>query len=132
MNEDGLAGKEVGVRSAEQLGQQAAQPSLRRICGEGTEGDPLDHGSLVRRHDEKGRVRFAGLGSRRREHGVIHEGAQQGPTPPGHGPHRYEFHVYALDVPELPGDANTTAALLRFMMIGHVLAQGKLTGIYER
>ena len=56
-----------------------------------------------------------------------------GPAPPpGHGPHRYEFHVYALDVPELPGDANTTAALLRFMMIGHVLAQGKLTGIYER
>jgi Raf kinase inhibitor-like YbhB/YbcL family protein len=56
-----------------------------------------------------------------------------GPAPPpGHGPHRYNFHVYALDVPKLDGDANTTAALLRFMMLGHVLAEGKLTGIYER
>jgi Raf kinase inhibitor-like YbhB/YbcL family protein len=56
-----------------------------------------------------------------------------GPAPPpGHGPHRYEFFVYALDVPTLDGDAATTAALLRFMMLGHVLAEGKLTGTYGR
>jgi Raf kinase inhibitor-like YbhB/YbcL family protein len=52
--------------------------------------------------------------------------------PPGHGPHHYNFHVYALDVPRLDGDETTTAALLRFMMLGHVLAEGKLTGIYGR
>ena len=56
-----------------------------------------------------------------------------GPAPPpGHGPHRYEFYVYALDVPALDAGPTTTAALLRFMMLGHVLAEGKLTGIYER
>lgn len=56
-----------------------------------------------------------------------------GPAPPpGHGVHRYEFYVYALDVPSLPGDATTTAALLRFMMLGHVVGEGKLTGTYGR
>ena len=56
-----------------------------------------------------------------------------GPAPPpGHGPHHYNFHVYALDVPSIGADASTTAALLRFMMIGHVVGEGVLTGIYER
>jgi Raf kinase inhibitor-like YbhB/YbcL family protein len=56
-----------------------------------------------------------------------------GPAPPpGHGPHHYVFHVYALDVPEIGASERTTAALLRFMMRGHTLAEGKLTGIYER
>jgi hypothetical protein len=59
--------------------------------------------------------------------------AYGGPAPPpGHGPHRYEFYVYALDVPTLEADATTTAALLRFMMLGHVVAEGKLTGTYGR
>ena len=59
--------------------------------------------------------------------------AYGGPAPPpGHGPHRYEFYVYALDVPKLDADASATAALLRFMMLGHVVAEGKLTGTYER
>jgi Raf kinase inhibitor-like YbhB/YbcL family protein len=52
--------------------------------------------------------------------------------PPGHGPHHYDFHVYALDVPELPADETATAALLRFMMRGHVVGEGVLTGISER
>jgi len=56
-----------------------------------------------------------------------------GPAPPpGHGPHRYNFHVYALDIPRLDAGATTTAALLRFMMLGHVVGEGLLTGIYER
>jgi Raf kinase inhibitor-like YbhB/YbcL family protein len=76
--------------------------------------------------------------------GGMPPGAVQSPTdfgarhyggpapPPGHGPHRYNFHVYALDVPKIDGDETTTAALLRFMMLGHVVAEGKLTGIFER
>ena len=51
--------------------------------------------------------------------------------PPGHGPHRYAFEVFALDYdPPLgtaPGRSQVLAALK-----GHVLARGVLTGIYER
>lgn len=54
-----------------------------------------------------------------------------GPRPiPGHGPHHYRFHVFALDavVPE----SVTTAKGLLAAMRGHVLARGTLTGSYER
>jgi Raf kinase inhibitor-like YbhB/YbcL family protein len=53
--------------------------------------------------------------------------------PPGDPPHRYQFTVYALDVPRLEGaDASTTYAKFRFLIRGHVLAQGTLTGLFER
>ena len=59
--------------------------------------------------------------------------AYGGPAPPpGHGPHRYHVRVYALDVDKLPLERGTTGATLMFMMRGHILAQGELTGIYER
>jgi Raf kinase inhibitor-like YbhB/YbcL family protein len=54
-----------------------------------------------------------------------------GPRPiPGHGPHRYRFHVFALDEPVI--DDVTTAKSLLATMTGHVLARGTLTGTYER
>jgi Raf kinase inhibitor-like YbhB/YbcL family protein len=54
-----------------------------------------------------------------------------GPRPiPGHGPHRYRFHVFAIDRP-IPDDVGTAKALLT-AMAGHVLARGTLTGSYER
>ena len=52
--------------------------------------------------------------------------------PPGDPPHRYHFTVYALDVPKLDAGANTTYAKFRFMIRGHVLAQGTLTGLFGR
>lgn len=62
--------------------------------------------------------------------GVHHYG---GPAPPpGHGPHHYHFMVYALDTPKLDLDETTTAAKLRFFMLGHTLAQGEIMGMYER
>ncbi len=53
-----------------------------------------------------------------------------GPCPPkGDGKHRYIFTVYALDVDSMrAASAQTSAASLIFMMRGHVLAQGTLTG----
>jgi Raf kinase inhibitor-like YbhB/YbcL family protein len=57
----------------------------------------------------------------------------RGPMPPpGDGPHRYHFTVYALDthIELAPGQAD--AAALEQAMQGHVLAQGRLTGTYER
>jgi Raf kinase inhibitor-like YbhB/YbcL family protein len=54
-----------------------------------------------------------------------------GPRPiPGHGPHRYRFHVFAIDDPI--DDTITSAKSLLAAMSGHVLAQGMLTGTYER
>jgi Raf kinase inhibitor-like YbhB/YbcL family protein len=54
-----------------------------------------------------------------------------GPRPiPGHGPHHYRFHVFALDT-VLP-DTVTTAKGLLAAMRGHVLARGTLTGTYQR
>lgn len=49
--------------------------------------------------------------------------------PPGDAPHRYEFRVYALDQ-TLELDQTTTYAKLRFMIRGHVLAEGVLTGTF--
>jgi phosphatidylethanolamine-binding protein (PEBP) family uncharacterized protein len=54
-----------------------------------------------------------------------------GPRPiPGHGPHRYRFLVFALDVPV--AESVTKAKALLTQMAGHVLARGVLTGTYER
>jgi Raf kinase inhibitor-like YbhB/YbcL family protein len=54
-----------------------------------------------------------------------------GPRPiPGHGPHRYRFHVFAIDN-LIPDDVSTAKTLLA-AMAGHVLARGTLTGSYER
>jgi hypothetical protein len=54
-----------------------------------------------------------------------------GPRPiPGHGPHHYRFHVFAIDEPI--ADNVTSAKALLAAMGGHVLARGVLTGTYER
>jgi Raf kinase inhibitor-like YbhB/YbcL family protein len=51
--------------------------------------------------------------------------------PPGHGPHRYVFQVFALDRPlsldRTPGRKEILAALK-----GRVCAKGRLIGTYER
>ena len=52
--------------------------------------------------------------------------------PPGDPPHRYHFTVWALDVPQLQSGPNTTYAKFRFLIRGHVLAQGVLTGLFGR
>ena len=51
--------------------------------------------------------------------------------PPGHGPHRYCFQVFALDrAPEL-GSAPVRTQVVQAMK-GHVIARGLLVGVYER
>jgi Raf kinase inhibitor-like YbhB/YbcL family protein len=53
-----------------------------------------------------------------------------GPCPPS-GTHRYFFKLYALDA-ELALDAGATREDLLNAMQGHILAQGDLTGKYEK
>jgi Raf kinase inhibitor-like YbhB/YbcL family protein len=54
-----------------------------------------------------------------------------GPCPPPNGPHRYFFHVIALDVASLgrPGLRRHEAVKA---MQGHVLLEGQLVGRYRR
>lgn len=55
-----------------------------------------------------------------------------GPMPPeGHGPHRYIFTLYALDS-KLDLEAGLTKDELLKAIEGHLLAETRLTGIYER
>lgn len=58
--------------------------------------------------------------------------AYGGPCPPkGDIPHRYIFTVFALDVDSIQSAGEkTTGATLNFMMRGHVLASGTITGTF--
>jgi len=54
-----------------------------------------------------------------------------GPRPiPGHGPHRYRFHVLALDR-RVPHGVSSARNLLD-VVAGHVIARGTVVGTYER
>lgn len=54
-----------------------------------------------------------------------------GPCPPPGRPHRYQFTVYALDR-ALNLEAGISQRQLREAIEGHILAQGRLTGTYQR
>jgi Raf kinase inhibitor-like YbhB/YbcL family protein len=56
-----------------------------------------------------------------------------GPCPPkGHGPHRYFFKLYAMNVPSLGLKAGAKRAELDKAIKGHVLADAQYMGRYER
>lgn len=59
------------------------------------------------------------------EHGYI------GPCPPPGKPHHYNFKVYALNI-MLNLGANSSKTDLKKAMNGHVLAEGKLIGLFSR
>ncbi len=52
--------------------------------------------------------------------------------PPGSGPHRYFFKLYALDCALDIEPAKATKATVSSAMKGHVLAEAELVGTYER
>ena len=57
----------------------------------------------------------------------------RGPKPPtGDGVHHYNFTLYALDTSLGLGDQGVTKAQLLEALAGHVLAEAKLIGTYER
>ena len=51
--------------------------------------------------------------------------------PPGHGPHRYVFQVYALDIGPSHAAASGRGDLVA-LMAGHVLAKGAMTAVFKR
>ena len=55
-----------------------------------------------------------------------------GAAPPaGHGPHRYIFTVFAVDVDHLPVTADNSGAVFGFNLHFHTLAKTSITGVYE-
>lgn len=56
-----------------------------------------------------------------------------GPCPPkGHGPHRYFFKLFAVDVPSLGLSSGARRAALDRALKGHILAEASYMGRYER
>jgi len=56
-----------------------------------------------------------------------------GPCPPrGHGPHRYYFTLYALDIASLKLKAGASRRAVETALRGHILAQAQYLGRYER
>jgi hypothetical protein len=54
-----------------------------------------------------------------------------GPCPPqGDPPHHYHFTIFAVDIPKLEGDENTSAAVVGFQLHFHTLAKGELVGVW--
>ena len=53
-------------------------------------------------------------------------------SPPGHGPHRYIFTVFAVGVDQLPVNADTSAAVVGFQLHFNTLDKASITGIFER
>lgn len=51
--------------------------------------------------------------------------------PPGHGPHRYIFTVFAVDVDTLPVTQDDSGAKYGFNLHFHTLAKASITGVYE-
>lgn len=56
-----------------------------------------------------------------------------GPCPPmGHGDHRYQFRLFALDIERLSLSGRVGCRDLETSIKGHVLAEAQLTGHYSR
>ncbi|KPF78381.1 kinase inhibitor, partial [Brevundimonas sp. AAP58] len=55
-----------------------------------------------------------------------------GAAPPaGHGPHRYIFTVFAVDVDKLDVTPENSGAIFGFNLHFHTLARASITGVYE-
>jgi phosphatidylethanolamine-binding protein (PEBP) family uncharacterized protein len=133
------AGKGVGDNASPQLRWTGVPPATRQLVLIIDDVDvplprPLLHTVAVIEPDvpnvDTGALQPGVAGIRFIPSDLRHRG-YAGPRPiPGHGPHRYRFHVLALDEP-IPDHITTAKALLK-QMAGHVLARGILAGTYER
>lgn len=52
--------------------------------------------------------------------------------PTGHGPHHYNFTIYALDIEKLDVDKNDAPVKVEAEILKHTLAKSTLTGLFER
>lgn len=111
------AGTKGLVFILEDLDNPGAAPGIHTIAAFAPTEDGLPEGALT-----PDGPRFQFLPNRR------HQARYSGPRPlPGHGTHRYRYHLYALDtdidLTKVAGMQAVPSALA-----GHVLASGTLTG----
>jgi Raf kinase inhibitor-like YbhB/YbcL family protein len=78
-----------------------------------------------------GKLELFATGGKTLRNGFGREGYGGPCPPPGHGPHRYHFTVYAVDVPSLPVRGETREAL-ETALGEHTLGTARLVGRYER
>ena len=52
--------------------------------------------------------------------------------PEGHGPHRYQFKLIALDVEALPLDDQASAALVGYMVNQHAIDTATIEALFQR
>jgi phosphatidylethanolamine-binding protein (PEBP) family uncharacterized protein len=133
------AGKGVGDDASPQLTWTGAPPTTRHLVLIIDDVDvplprPLLHTVAVIEpgvaHVDTGALQ-PGTAGMRFIPGDLRLRGYAGPRPiPDHGPHRYRFHMFALDQP-IPEHITSAKALLK-QMAGHVLARGVLVGTYER
>ena len=81
--------------------------------GAGSAGGHLPHSAIQGRTDF-GQAGFGGAA-----------------PPPGHGPHRYIFTVFAVDVESLDVTADNSGAVFGFNLHFHTLAKASITATYE-
>ena len=85
---------------------------------------PAEHG--IAEGFQPGRLGISGINDFGRE-------GYGGPMPPkGHGPHRYYFKVYALDMSRLNLHAGTKRWEFEKALRGHVISEAWTMGRYER
>ena len=82
-------------------------------AGAGSPGGHMPHSAIQGRTDY-GKVGFGGAA-----------------PPPGHGPHRYIFTVFAVDVESLDVTADDSGAVFGFNLFFHTLAKSSITATYE-
>ncbi len=81
--------------------------------GAGSPGGDLPHGAIQGRTDF-GKAGFGGAA-----------------PPPGHGPHRYIFTVFAVDTEQLDVTADDSGAVYGFNLHFHTLAKASITATWE-
>ncbi len=95
------------------------------VCGLGPDEDALEEGAL-------GKPKIATrLADRMGRNSYLRTEYLPPDPPPGHGPHRYAFQVFALDAPLRLPPAPGRGELIEAMQ-GHVIGAGCLIGTYER
>ncbi|MGA9490457.1 MAG: YbhB/YbcL family Raf kinase inhibitor-like protein [Mycobacterium sp.] len=133
------AGKGVGDNTSPQLSWTGVPPGTRQLVLIIDDVDvplprPIVHNVAVIEptitHVDTGALQ-PGTAGMRLIRADLRQYGYAGPRPiPDHGPHRYRFQLFALDVPI--AQTVTKVKALRKQMAGHVLARGVLTGTYDR
>jgi phosphatidylethanolamine-binding protein (PEBP) family uncharacterized protein len=133
------AGRGVGDNVSPELRWQGVPPGTAALVVLLDDVDvpmrkPLIHNAAVLDPDRERLAEgefVAGIPGVRNIPTMLSKTGYAGPRPiPGHGAHRYRFHVLALGG-RLPEDATSVKAVLAGAS-GQVLARGTLTGVYER